>query len=448
MAGNSLSFRNPGRHVLLAVGFLILAVILGGGGSPNPATELWLELLAALTALAWLWIPRPGMPVLPQGKALWLVIALVAVVPIVQLIPLPPSIWTRLPGRETELAALELVGAGDSWQPLTTSVPRTLASLLSLGPPLLVLAMTAALDASGRRWLIGTIAAMALVSAVFGALQLAGGSNGIRMYAASNQFVVTGFQANKNAAADILLIGVLALAALMFASDAKHRARWLLAASLVLLAATVFTASRMGIVLIPVALFGCLIIVSNGSSTRRRGPLLAICGGGLALAAAGLVLLQGNPRLQAVAERFSLGNDARETLWTDSLFVIGQYWPFGSGMGTFVPSFIAAEPLEAVDPSVPNRAHNDFLELAIEAGAAGIAALIAVVLLVAFMAVRAWRSRPEDRPQVLFGLSALAIVALHSVVDYPLRSMALACFAAVAAGMFAAPPLPRPEDST
>ncbi len=56
------------------------------------------------------------------------------------------------------------------------------------------------------------------------------------------------------------------------------------------------------------------------------------------------------------------------------------------------------------------------------------------------MALRAWRKRPEDRPQVLFGLAALLVIGIHSLVDYPLRSMALACFAALAAGMLATPP--------
>ncbi len=138
-----------------------------------------------------------------------------------QLVPLPPQIWTALPGRETQRAALQLVDAGTSWQPLSTSPSRTLASLLSLGPPLLVFAMAGAMDARQRRWLIATVAAMALLSALFGALQLAGGPNAVRLYAASNPMVVTGFQANRNAEVDLLLIGLLALAPLSLALPGK-----------------------------------------------------------------------------------------------------------------------------------------------------------------------------------------------------------------------------------
>jgi O-antigen ligase len=251
-----------------------------------------------------------------------------------------------------------------------------------------------------------------------------------------------------------LLVGLLALAALGAALPGKwnawgrkERARWLSAAGLVLVLATVLTASRMGIALIPVALFGAAMIVANDPERRWTKTFRTIAAAGLAVIVLGLALLQSNARLQGVAARFGLAREGRAELWGDSLYVVAQYWPFGSGMGTFVPNFIAAEPLEAVDLTVPNRAHNDFLELSIEAGLPGLLALAAIVGLLVFMAMRAWRQRPEDRPQVLFGLAVLLVIGLHSLVDYPLRSMALACFAALGAAMLAAPPRRTEERS-
>ncbi|MBO9602137.1 MAG: O-antigen ligase family protein [Novosphingobium sp.] len=432
--------------------FLALAIVLGGGGTPNPASELALELLAVLTALAWVWLPRAGQPPLPRDPLAWAVMGLVVLVPLAQLIPLPPRVWTALPGRETQVSALALVGAADSWRPLSTSPSHTLASLLSLGPPLLMLAMAATLDSRQRRWLIATVALMTLVSALFGALQLAGGNDAVRLYNASNQLVVTGFQANRNAEADVLLVGVLALAALSVALPGawnmrgrRTRSRWLAAVAALLLLATVLTASRMGIALIAVALLGAGAILAQDPDRRWGGSLGRVAGAGLALLAAGLVLLQSNARLQAVAARFGLQHEGRAELWSDSGYVVAQYWPFGSGMGTFMANFIAAEPLEVVDATVPNRAHNDFLELTIEAGAFGIAALAVVIALLLAMAFLAWRRRPQDRAQVLFGVAVLLVIGLHSLVDYPLRSMALACLAALGAAMFARPPAPAAE---
>jgi VIT1/CCC1 family predicted Fe2+/Mn2+ transporter len=53
------------------------------------------------------------------------------------------------------------------------------------------------------------------------------------------------------------------------------------------------------------------------------------------------------------------------------------------------------------------------------------------------MAYKSWRLQPARRAQVLFAMGVLFVISLHSFVDYPLRSMALACLAGVAGGMLA-----------
>jgi VIT1/CCC1 family predicted Fe2+/Mn2+ transporter len=53
------------------------------------------------------------------------------------------------------------------------------------------------------------------------------------------------------------------------------------------------------------------------------------------------------------------------------------------------------------------------------------------------MAYRSWQRQAKFRSQILFAAGVLIIITLHSLVDYPLRSMALACLAGVAGGMLA-----------
>jgi O-antigen ligase len=109
-------------------------------------------------------------------------------------------------------------------------------------------------------------------------------------------------------------------------------------------------------------------------------------------------------------------------------------------VGSFVPVFVAAERLEVVDPSFPNRAHNDFLELALEAGLPG---LVLLAVLTGWLALR-WTRRlraadsTAERAELLFAGATLAVFGLHAVVDYPLRSMALAALAGVATGIILA----------
>jgi len=429
-------------HLAIAVGLLVLALILGGGGSPNPSTELLLGLLAGIAAIAWLWLPSRRKP---SSRTLWLLTLLVVIIPLLQLVPLPPSIWTALPGREAEAAALALVGAQESWRPLSTSPMLTLSSLLALAPPLILLWMTASLTARERTWLLCAVAGMAILSALLGVLQLAGGHSAPKLYEASHPLVVIGFQANRNATADVLLIGITALAAfsaiiMMKGSDASQRRNrnfWLsVGGAVLLLLACIFTASRAGIALtLPVVIAGWGIIALAPGKIRGR-RIAAIAAGFITLVLTSLfVLLQQNSALQKVADRFGFVDEGRQNIWADTLSAIGEYWPLGSGIGTFVPTFIALEPLESVDPSSPNRAHNDYLEFALEAGIPGLVVLALVILLLLFMAVRAWKSRPDERPYIAFGMIALVVIAAHSIVDYPLRSMSLACLAAIAAGM-------------
>ncbi|MCA1661539.1 MAG: O-antigen ligase family protein [Novosphingobium sp.] len=256
---------------------------------------------------------------------------------------------------------------------------------------------------------------------------------------------LTGFHANRNAQADLLLIGLLALAAIVAALPRETRRNYAVPAAAiaaVLLGATILTASRAGIALLAVGLAGAAIWQARRMTARAGRRRIAAWG---AAAFAGFAVLAwaaaGNRAIERVAQRFAEGEQARPELWRDTLFAIQQYWPFGSGIGTFVPVFHAAERLEVVDPSVPNRAHNDFLELALEAGLPGIVLALALAGTVVWRLVARWRNAasPDERAQVGFAAAVLALLAAHSLVDYPLRSMALASVAGVVTGMILAP---------
>jgi O-antigen ligase len=207
--------------------------------------------------------------------------------------------------------------------------------------------------------------------------------------------------------------------------------------ALVLLAATVMTGSRTGTLLVLVAGVATLLMLFIGRATPRapslRGAVLLL--GGLATTGAVFLLLSRTTAIGRVAARFADLQSSRTELWQDTLFALRQYWPVGFGMGGFEPAMLPAERLEVLDTALPNRAHNDFLEIGLEAGLLGYAMVALAGLLCVFLAWRAWREVPAMRRQIVFGMSVLLILALHSIVDYPLRSMAVASLAGIAAGM-------------
>lgn len=421
-------------------GLIAAAVVLGGGGSPAPGSEMLLQLVAAIAALALAFGPTAMRDLPMPGRAAWAVAALVLLIPIAQLVPLPPGWWQELPGRALAVESLALVGEAESWRPWTLFPGRTLAGLLATVVPVIVLLAVSRLDAHGHRVLLGLVAALALASLVLGALQLAGGpASPLRFYSHSNPGFLNGFQANRNAAADILLIGIVALGAW---SAARVRPLSLFptvgfaALGCVLLAlGVVLTGSRTGIVML-VPVIGLAALIVFGAPTRRGPAMLAVGVAASLTAAAAALLLSANPALNRVAGRFTLDADLRLGLWNDALYAIGIYWPFGAGIGSAAPVITLVERLELVDPTRPNRVHNDFLELALETGVFGPLVLAAIVLLLICKTVlRLRNTEVHNRPMTLAALAIFAIIAIHSLVDYPLRSMAPACLAALAAGM-------------
>lgn len=203
--------------------------------------------------------------------------------------------------------------------------------------------------------------------------------------------------------------------------------------------ATVLTASRTGIVLMPVPLLAGLWLLRGWLPLGRKAVL-----GGFAVLPLVLLLAmlatRSNPTLAAVAERFAFVRELRPELWRDALVVVREHFPAGVGMGNFVPALLTNERLEVVRPFMPNRAHNDYLELLAEAGIAGIAAFCATSWLVLREGWRAMRDPARSSGGLaVFAIGGLTVFALHSVVDYPFRSMSMACLGGVCAALLMTP---------
>jgi O-antigen ligase len=425
----------PPRHLWPVALLLLAAILLGGGGSYVPESELLLELLATPLALAMLFGPWKLASVPAVAPSTWAVAILVLLLPTLQLIPLPPGVWQALPGRGLEVEALRLVGLEQSWRPWSLFPDRTFAGLLSLIPPVILLLAVSRLAAIERRWLLALTVVMAFVSLALGALQLAGGvDSAMRLYSYTNPGFIDGFQANRNHEADVLLIGIAALGML---SPTVAQGRWtgrrgLAALGIAVLGlGVVLTGSRAGMaIMLPV-----LAAVGLYWVGRTRGAALVLPALG-ALAVAAGVLLQSNQAIQRVASRFAAQDDPRFHLWVDAVFAIKSYWPFGIGIAGAEPVLKFVERLDVLDVKYPNRVHNDFLELLLEAGIFGPLILIAIAaILVRAAMLRLRDSEAGDQAQVIAALVILAIVAMHSLVDYPLRSMSLAHLAALAAGI-------------
>lgn len=122
----------------------------------------------------------------------------------------------------------------------------------------------------------------------------------------------------------------------------------------------------------------------------------------------------------------------RLTFFKNTVAAISDYWVFGTGLGTFPIIYPQYESVDEVIAVFANHAHNDYLEVFLESGLFGVVLLFGFLLLIARNFFRSPLSQAAC-------LSILAIL-VHSAIDYPLRTMAIATMFA----MFSAIAFRRP----
>ena len=442
----SLLRYRPAADALIVASAVALAMLLGGGGSPSAATELALQLVLAALVAGWAWIIPPArLQALPRG--VWQVAGLIVVLPLLQLLPLPPWLWHALPGRQLEIASLTLVGQQNSWRPLSLTPYQTLASLLAMAAAAAMLVMAAALNRTGRTVVLSAVVTVALVSLVVGEVQIAGGSANLLQFYDSDGGWLLGFQGNHNAQADVLLIAIVACATvareLITQPRRKVQKRVILGVAVVSLAlltlGVVLTASRTGVALLAIALSSALVIMRPLAGLSWRQTLWAIGGGG-ALFLGATAMLWDNAVIGRTMQRFNAIEEARPQIWQTARLAARQHLPWGTGMGSFIPVYAAVERQDMVDVFYVNRAHDDYLEGFLEAGLMGVVWGLAILCILGLAASRAVKQGQRvSRGQLMCAISGLSIIAVHSLLDYPLRCMSLSALTAVAAGLLFSP---------
>jgi O-antigen ligase len=119
------------------------------------------------------------------------------------------------------------------------------------------------------------------------------------------------------------------------------------------------------------------------------------------------------------------------------------YAPVGSGLGTFEAVYRSVERPERVTNEFLNHAHDDYLELWLETGALGAVALLGFLAWFLRAGGGAWSRKSgggAERDLARAGAVVVAVMMLHSLVDYPLRTTSLAVLFAFACGLLVSPP--------
>lgn len=436
------------RHAV-APSLLLACLLLGGASAAGLAANLLLQLIA-IPLIAWaLWRVMQG-DVAPQIRPPLVLLALFVTVALVQLIPLPPSLWTLLPGREAVVQGYRLIDVPLPWLPMSLAPAGTVAAILWLLPAFAALLLVLVLGAFRGRWIAMVIVVVTLVSVALGAVQLLGGTSAY-LYEKTNYGTGTGFFANPNHNATLILTSIPFLAALSShllkrASSRNASAIRLLvmAGYAVILVGVFINGSLAGIGLaVPVTLTTWTIFGRQRPMIRRALLICTALGSVVALS----VIVLGPFGNNLFGEQKQNVEGARQTVFAVSWRAAQDYFPAGSGTGTFQPVYRTMEPLSSITTTYRNHVHNDWLELLLETGAAGI--VLAILFLLWWVSrVRAiWGVETPDR-FAQAATVATATMMLHSMVDYPLRTAALSAVFAICLGLMSGVrPYVRPRQS-
>lgn len=402
-------------QVVLTALVLFCSVLLGGGQGGLGDTLVQLlafGLLAVLIAAELAGLPRLSR----CPRRAWIMIGLVLIVPMLHLLP------PHLPAQPTNAER----------------------AIWFLTPAIAVFLSTLAMTPRMQRWMVAIVVLMALLSAGLGVMQLAGGSESpLRLYENTNATEAVGFFANRNHLAALLAMCLpFCIAAVIapLASGDTAGGRTLLrvilglCATLLIVAAVILTHSRAGVLLIAVCMVLALPMVWPGLRRlvfKRSHLVLALA---LVAVATGMVVNRLN-----VFDRLSAAQLAEDHRWQIAQVLATEGPPQtlrGTGLGTFAQVF------QAADAAAPGRyivkhAHNDYLELWVEAGWILLIVGLGLVVLLARQAVSVWREPPSAEALWPRAASlAVAMMLLHSALDYPLRTTTNIAVFALALAIF------------
>lgn len=398
------------------------------------------NLAVQLAALAVLAARRDGWTAFWREAplALRLLIAASLALPLAQLVPVPETLWSALPGRTLVSSALAQAGGGTGWMPLSVDPLRTALALSALVTPLAVLLAGWNLPRERLIDLGWVVVGLGLLTVLIGAVQLTGGAADATLHGDGyGRRVLVGTFANRNSTGLFLTfaLGLAVLLPVPRPHPAILPARLMIAALLLIAVALTQSRTAMVLALLPTLLGGAravsaLLQARKVTSSVARAATVGI--GALALvgAIAGTLVVAAPGRIGEALERFEAKDDPRRFIWDDATFTAERYWPVGAGVGTFHEIYQVDESLENLTKRRAGRAHNDYIEITIESGAAG---LVLVALWIGLLGWLSWRVRQSSFRWAAWGASAFMLaIALQSITDYPLRNQTMLALAGYA----------------
>ena len=369
---------------------------------------------------------------LPRGRK-WVAIllGLVVAIPFLQLIPLPPSVWSALPGRAAVVETYRAAGLDLPWLGVSISPWATVRVAFSLLPPIAIFLGVVASSGEERLRLSLLILFIGVLSVVLDIAQVVDGpESSLRFYART--WGGDGFFANRNHNA-AFLYSLIPLGAFVFERATPRGSGYAIAALLgfymMIFLGLLLTGSRsaLGLGVVSSILTYSLISKERFAGLVKHGKWFYI--GTLSVFFVAVILAPFFGLFE-ILDRFRGGEVASDVRWmvsAASFDVAKAFFPFGSGLGTFERVYPLFQSTSTIVSGIVNHAHNDLFEIVIETGLPGVLVVAGWLALVVVCAVGNIREKDVRTKKERFAaLIIISLLFVHSIWDYPMRSTALA----------------------
>lgn len=212
---------------------------------------------------------------------------------------------------------------------------------------------------------------------------------------------------------------------LMFVGAVEKDRRLLYATAIALMGvALILSGSRGGLIALLAAIFLIIILTTKTENTKQLALKIGLSVLLLTTVVIGSALIGGETSLARIAEADS-SPTTRTHIWSVTLSVIKNNFPFGAGFGAFgvaYPPFDSLNGLERVE-----QAHNDYLEVTATAGIIGLMIGGFFLFQLFRTGLKNYHTADTFRRGICVGaLAGCFAILVHSLFDFVLHTTAIA----------------------
>lgn len=428
----------------LSYAFFLTAVMLGGASRADEIAQVPLRLAAIGFLVAAFW--KPNFVRIGRYKSLFAFMLSLIVLMLLHLVPLPPLVWSNIPGRDYYSNIAQIIGTQESWRPYSLAPSLTRNSIYSLIVPLTALIIFSQVPVEKLRNFAFVILIIGFFSLILGFAQVSqGAASSLRIYRVTNEDSMVGVFANRNHHA-VLLALCFPVIAFLGVSYRRDKTFGLIGTPACIIGvftiggALLLTGSRAGLVIGAIGFFAGAVLYASSVQSSRKGQANAIENRSklislwrspwmIPLAAASAIFIAAiafvnTPGIQRLL-RANLTEEDRLQYFPTMLEVAFAHLPLGGGFGSFDRLFRRFEESDQLRTAYLNHAHMEPMELLIDGGFPAITLVLIFLFFWGRLSLRAWRASNSERNGVnlaRLGTILTFLLLLASLVDYPLRT--------------------------